>query len=202
MGYKIYVIVFVFIINVTANSFGQNINADTTGVDVKANIENGDTVYSTTMEPVYIYSDSEITPEQKEEIKKYQRLVRNVKKAYPYAQLVKKNLDEINNYLMTLKTDKEKKVYINQKEKELKEKFEDQLKNLTVTQGRILIKLIDRETGNTTYVLVKQLKGTLSAVFWQSIARIFGSNLKMKYDAEGVDKDIEYIVKQIEAGKM
>jgi hypothetical protein len=76
------------------------------------------------------------------------------------------------------------------------------LRKLTFTQGRILIKLIDRETGHTTYEIVKELKGSLSAFFWQSVARIFGSNLKMEYDAKGDDRMIEDIVIRIENGML
>lgn len=199
--FKSYHIILFLSIFFSNNAYSQD-SSDTTGVEVKAKVENGDTVYSTSMDPVYIYSDAEITPAQKDEIKKYQRLVKNVKKVYPYAKIAKEKIDEINNHVATLNTEKERKAYINQKEKELKEQFEEQLKKLTVTQGRILIKLIDRETGNTTYALVKQLKGTLSAVFWQGVARIFGSSLKTKYDAEGTDKDIELIIRQIDAGKL
>jgi hypothetical protein len=73
---------------------------------------------------------------------------------------------------------------------------------LTVTQGRILIKLIDRETGNTSYSLVKELRGSLQAFFWQGLARLFGSNLKSEYDANGQDVQIEAIVQQIERGEL
>jgi hypothetical protein len=82
------------------------------------------------------------------------------------------------------------------------DEFEDEVKHLTITQGRILMKLIDRETGDTTYYLLKDLKGNLSAVFWQAVARVFGSNLKTTYDPDGEDKLIEQIVLMIEAGQL
>ncbi|MFK5968672.1 MAG: DUF4294 domain-containing protein, partial [Candidatus Marithrix sp.] len=87
-------------------------------------------------------------------------------------------------------------------EKELKKEFEDELKNLTMTQGKLLIKLVDRETGKTTYELVKQLRGSLSAFFWQSLAKLFGSNLKTEYDAAGEDKLIEDILIRIDNGQI
>ena len=76
------------------------------------------------------------------------------------------------------------------------------MKKLTVNQGRILLKLIDRETGNTSYELVKELRGTISAVFWQTIARLFGSDLRAQYDPKGEDKLIERVVRMIETGQI
>jgi len=79
-------------------------------------------------------------------------------------------------------------------------KYEDDLKKLTMTQGRILLKLVDREIGNTSYNLVKEYRGSISAAFWQGIARLFGSNMKAEYDPKGEDAEIEEIVQLIEAG--
>jgi hypothetical protein len=78
--------------------------------------------------------------------------------------------------------------------------FEKEVKRLTVTQGIILVKLIDRETGRTSYQVIKELKGGFTAFFWQGIARIFGNNLKTEYDPENQDKVMEDIVLGIEAG--
>ena len=105
-------------------------------------------------------------------------------------------------HLQTLKTDKEKRDYIKQVEQEIKDDYEDQLKGLTITQGRILLKLIDRETGETSYDLLKEFKGNINAVFWQTLARIFGNNLKSEFDAEGDDKLINEIVMLIENGQL
>ena len=87
-----------------------------------------------------------------------------------------------------------------QVEKELLDEYEDDLKKLTITQGRILIKLVDRETGATSYELVKELRGSFSAFFWQAFARIFGSTLKAEYDPYGEDRLIEEIVLLIDNG--
>jgi len=83
-------------------------------------------------------------------------------------------------------------------EKELKKQFGEELKKLTITQGRILIKLVDRETGSSSYQLVKNMRGGLSAFMWQSLALMFNSSLKKEYDAKGDDKMIELIIHQIE----
>ena len=138
----------------------------------------------------------------KKQARRYWKLVYNLKKVIPYAKLANAKLTEINNHLPTLQTEKERKLYIKQAEKMLKNEFEDELKKLTISQGRLLIKLVDRETGETTYQLVKELKGSFSAFLWQSLARLFGSNLKSEYDVEGEDKMIEEIIILIENGQL
>lgn len=130
--------------------------------------------------------------------RRYTKLVRDLKKVYPYAQMAKKKLDEMEKEFNELETEKERKRYVKTVEKQLMDEFGDELKKLTITQGRLLLKLIDRETGSTSYELLKELRGSFSAVFWQAIARIFGSNLKSEYDAFGEDYLIERIVIQIE----
>ena len=132
--------------------------------------------------------------------RRYRRMIRNIKKAYPYAQIAGVKLKELDDQLATLNSEKEQKAYINQAEKEIMDQFEKQVKRLTVTQGIILVKLIDRETGRTSYQVIKELKGGFTAFFWQGIARIFGNNLKTKYDPENQDKVMEDIVLGIEAG--
>lgn len=134
------------------------------------------------------------------EMSQYYKMIYNLKKTYPYAQIAKYKLLEINENLKTLKTDREKKEYIVNAEKELRNQFEKDLTKLTVSQGKMLIKLIDRETGRTSYELVKELKGGFSATFWQGIARLFGSNLKIKFDPQGEDKILNELIFLYEQG--
>lgn len=134
------------------------------------------------------------------EMSQYYRLIYNLKKTYPYAQIAKYKLLEINENLKTLKTDREKKEYIEKAEKELRNQFEKELTKLTISQGKMLIKLIDRETGRTSYELVKELKGGFSATFWQGIARLFGSNLKTKFDPQGEDRILNELIFLYEQG--
>ena len=96
--------------------------------------------------------------------------------------------------------EKDRREFLKNVEKEILDEFEDDARNMTITQGRLLIKLIDRETQNTSFELIKQYRGFLSAAFWQGIARIFGSNLQAEYDPFGEDALIELIVRDIEAG--
>lgn len=132
--------------------------------------------------------------------RRYRRMIHNVKKAYPYAQVAGIRLKELDDHLLTLDSEKEQKEYIKQAEKEIMNQFEKQVKKLTITQGIILVKLIDRETGRTSYQVIKELKGGFTAFFWQGIARIFGNNLKTEYDPLDQDKIMEDIVLGIEAG--
>lgn len=130
------------------------------------------------------------------------RLKYNVKKVYPYAILASAKLKEYEMVLRTLQTEQEKKSYMKKAEDDLQSQFGPELKKLSFNQGKILIKLIDRETNSTSYELVKQLRGNFSAFMWQSLAIVFGSNLKSEYDPNGEDKLIEIAIKQIESGNI
>lgn len=133
---------------------------------------------------------------------RYERLVYNVKRVYPYALIVKDKLKEVNDELAGLPDDRERKKYIKNIEKEVFRDYEDDMRNMTFSQGKLLIRLIDRETENTSYDLIREYRGNLSASFWQGIARIFGTNLKEEYDPYGDDFLIERIVKEIELGRL
>ncbi len=128
----------------------------------------------------------------------YYRLRRNVKKAYPYAVLAAIKLKEHDAALANL-PEKKRAAYLRKVEKELKDQFTSDLKNLTMSQGKILIRLINRETGMTTYKVIKDYRGGFSAFMWQSFGLLFGNNLKWKYDpTQGEDMLIEEIIQQIQ----
>jgi hypothetical protein len=134
------------------------------------------------------------------QLRQYDRLIYNLKKTYPYAVIAREKLAEVNSQLEAVTDEKERRELLKTVEKEILGEFEDDARNMTITQGRLLIKLIDRETQNTSFELIKQYRGFLSAAFWQGIARIFGSNLKAEYDPFGEDALIELIVRDIEMG--
>jgi hypothetical protein len=134
--------------------------------------------------------------------RRHARLVYNVRRVYPYAILVRDEFGRINRLLETMPDEKTQRNFMQQYEKELFNAYEDDMKKLTFTQGKILIKLIDRETQVTSYDLIKQYRGKFSATFWQSIARIFGTNLKSSYDPGGDDYLIEQVIREIEAGRL
>ncbi|MCQ2235558.1 MAG: DUF4294 domain-containing protein [Bacteroidales bacterium] len=165
---------------------------------VRALVIDGDTVPYVVLDEVRAFARHKFKNKRAEI--RYTRLVRNVKKVLPYARMCAGEINIINEGLSELTTDKEKKAYLKVKEKELFEKFEQPLRHLTITQGRILIKLIDRETGNTSFELIRTLKGRFSAFIWQGVARLFGSNLKSEYDSEVKDAEIENIILLIDEG--
>lgn len=133
---------------------------------------------------------------------RYQRLVYNLKKVYPYALVVRAKLEEANYELEKIPDEKERKKYLRQFEKDIFGEYEDDVRDMTITQGKLLIKLIDRETLNTSYELIRQYRGSFPALFWQGIARIFGSNLKAQYDPYGEDAIMEIILIEIETGQL
>jgi len=141
-------------------------------------------------------------PEVLKNLQAYYRLRFNVIKVYPYAKLAAVKLNEMNEHVATLKNEKEKRKYIKATEAQLKTDFEEQIKNLSINQGNVLILLINRETGNTSYELIKDLRGSFNAFFAQGLAKIFGHDLKDTYEPQGKDKTIEDIVKQIESGQI
>ena len=133
-------------------------------------------------------------------LRQYTSLELKVKKVYPIAKVAAKRLEEYNKAYLSFKKEKDRREYVRQIEKDLFAEFEAEIRTMTISQGRILIKLIDRETGKSSFEIIKEFKGGFSAFFWQNIARIFGHNLKSEYDAVNEDRMIEYIIWQIDAG--
>lgn len=191
-----------FLIVFNLQAFSQDtIRMELGGLPVIAIISNDDTLYTSELETAVI------SPEKKRkaatrDLRQYRRLIYNVKKVYPYAKLAGSKFDEVSAHLQSLEKNKDQREYIKQIEDELLKDYEEELKNLTITQGRILIKLIDRETSKTSYEVVRELRGSFQAAFWQAIARIFGSNLKTEFDPEGEDKMLEEIMTMIEKGQL
>ena len=133
---------------------------------------------------------------------RYERLVYNIKRVYPYALIVKGKLKEVDAELENLPDDKGRKKYLKNIEKQVFHDYENDISQLTITQGKLLIRLIDRETQNTSYELIKEYRGKISAAFWQGIARFFGTNLKEEYNPSGDDALIEKIISEIESGRL
>ncbi len=167
------------------------------GTTHRATVLGKDTVAVIDLQPVMIMAPRVFTSRSEE--MRYYRLVQNVKKAYPYAHLAGIKLREYEVFLSAL-SEPERRRALRDIEKEILDQFEEDLKSLTRTQGVILIKLIDRETTHTSYDILRDFRGLVSAVFWQSLARIFGYNLRTQYDPNGEDRLIEEIVLMIEAG--
>lgn len=136
------------------------------------------------------------------ETNKGRRLANNVKKVYPYAKLAGAKMQEYDSILANINDKTERNRLMKQAEKEITDQYTDELKNLTITQGLILVRLIDRETGNTTYQVVRELRGKVRAFFYQGFARLWGYNLKTEYDPHNnpEDDEIETIMTLLERG--
>jgi hypothetical protein len=160
----------------------------------------GDTLLHSTIKEVSVYPEPQFS--SRRDLRRYERLIYNIKIVHPYAVMAADMLNELNQTFTELKTERERQQFVKQVERKLMNEFEDELKSLTITQGRLLIKLIDRETGNTSYELLRELRGSFSAFFWQAVARLFGSNLKTTFDADGEDKLIDQIIILMENGQI
>jgi len=170
-----------------------------TGTVMQYKVENGDTVYYAHIKELIIRTPRKFKNSADE--RQFWRLVNNVKRVYPYAKLAGIKLHNMNEEYMKMTSERDKKAFSKKVENELKAEFEGELRKLTINQGRILMRLVDRETGNTTYEILKDFRGSASAVLWQTVAKVFGSNLKTTYDpTKGEDKIIERIILEIEEG--
>lgn len=173
-------------------AFGQN-----NGEVVKGTVYEGDTIPVVDLKEVIVFSWGVMTKKAERQLT---RLMKNVKVVYPYAKLAGIKLVEYEDVLANVESNKERRQIMKQVEKEIEAEYGQELRDLTITQGKILLKLIDRETGNSSYDLVSDLRGEFLAVFYQAFARLFTYDLKVKYDPKGEDKDIEMIIMLIESG--
>jgi hypothetical protein len=161
-------------------------------------IEDGDTIPHFNLSPVYIYSEKKHKNRFDEQ--QYWRLVMRVKKVLPYAKEAAYLLQKYELEVPPDARNRDRRAYVHKAEDELMKKYESTFKKMSVNDGRVLIKLIDRETNHVSYDIIEEVKGGFSAVFWQGVARIFGNNLKTQYDPLGEDRQIEQIVQYIEMG--
>ena len=156
-------------------------------------VEKGDSVPLVHILPVYVFS-------RPVDLRRYRKLVDAVKKVYPIARIAKAKMAAMEEELCLLPTKNAQKAYIRQVYNQIKEEYTPVLKHMTRTQGKVLLKLIDRETEYTAYEVLKEFRGGFVAGFWQGVSRIFGQNLKSEYDKQNEDRMIEQIVIYYEAG--
>ena len=188
------------LLNVCVLCSVQLIYAQQTGVydtvKTQAIIYEGDTLEMKTLEFAFAYA--KLTAAQVKANAKYNRLRNAVYVTYPYARRAGTVMNDINEKMVNVKSKEERKNYIKSREKELKKEFTDPLTNLSVYQGKVLMKLINRETGNNCYEIIKEYKGGITARVYQTVAFFFDSNLKQSYDADTDDATIEHIVKEVQ----
>jgi hypothetical protein len=158
-------------------------------------VYDGDTMTYAQLDMVTVFG--EMTPEQRKAKQKWTRLRNAVYVTYPYAKKASFIINDVNRNLMSIKDPTARKKYLSSREKELKKEFTAPLTALSVYQGKVLMKLINRETQNSCYNIIKEYRGGFSASFWQTIAWVFGSSLKQDYDPTGEDADMELIVLEV-----
>ena len=160
----------------------------------------GDTIPYVSLSAVYIYQPIQFKNKRQE--RRYNKLVRDVKKVLPIANEVQRAIIETYEYLMTLPDEKARQRHLKAVEKSIKEQYTPRMKKLTFAQGKLLIKLVDRQTNSTGYELVKAFLGPFRAGFYQAFAALFGASLKKEYDPEGEDAMTERVVRMVENGQL
>ena len=201
-GKKYFLFLSILVLFLTAgiNSFAQQSSPPKYGPNdtllVPIYVINGDTIPARTLMMVWV--SAPMTRAMGKRMEEWTRLRNAVYVTYPYARKAGIIMNEMNVKLAKMTSEGEKKSYIKSKEKDLKKEFTDPMEQLSVYQGKILMKLINRQTGNNCYDIIKEYKGGFTARFWQTVAFFFGSNLKQPYDANGDDKQMESIVLEVE----
>lgn len=164
----------------------------------KAQVYNGDTVAVVNLREVFIYPA--VRFKNKKDQVKYDKLVRDVKRTLPYAKMVYETLIETYEYMETLPNDKARQAHLKRMEKELFAQYKPELKKLSLSQGKLMIKLIDRECNQSSFNLLKAYLGGFRAGFWNIFAGMLGASLKTEYDPKGKDAMTERIVVLVENG--
>lgn len=160
----------------------------------------GDTIARVQLPTLYVFEPLQF--KNKRQQRRYNKLVRDVKKVLPLSKEIRGIIIETYELLQTLPTDKARQEHIRRVEKGLKKQYTPRLKKLTYSQGKLLIKLVDRETNQTSYELVRAFMGPFKAGFYQTFAALFGASLKKEYDAEGDDQLTERVILMVENGQL
>lgn len=163
-------------------------------------VEGTDTIPFVYLKEVLIYPPLKFKNEK--ERREYNKLVRDVKRTLPYAKLIYDTLIETYEYIETMPDDKERNDHLKRMEKELFKQYKPELKKLTLSQGKLLIKLIDRECNQSSYQIVGAFLGKFRATFWNIFAGMLGASLKSEYDPKGADALTERVVQLVERGML
>lgn len=195
---KFFLIVFVLMVILFSPSKMQAQMQDAGEMVVPARVFDGDTMPFYTLPEVIVFSFRPFKSTKDE--KQTKRLINNVKKVYPFAKLAAAKMKFYDQLAQNATSGRERDRINKRAEEDLKNQFEADIRTMTRSQGRLLIKLIDRETGKSSYEIIKLSRGAFRAVFWQSMSSFFGMDLKDKYEKDGDDAAIEKIVQLIEKG--
>lgn len=169
-------------------------------VKVSKALVDGDSIQYVELNPLYIYPPPSFKNDRQRQA--YNRLVANVKKVLPIAKEVNAIIIETYEYLQTLPSKKAREEHLRYVEKSIRREYTPRMKKLSYQQGKLLIKLVYRECNSSSYQLIQAFLGPIRAGFYQAFAALFGASLTKKYDAEGVDRLTERIVRQVEAGQI
>ena len=156
----------------------------------------GDTIEAKTLVDVRLYA--RLSNAQRRARAEWTRLRNAIYVTFPYAKRAGLVMNDVNAHLVGIADEKDRKKYIQSREKDLKKEFADPLTNLSIYQGKVLMKLINRETGNNCYEIIKEYKGGFIARFYQTVAFFFSTNLKQPYDKKGDEAEMEKIVQEVE----
>ena len=159
-----------------------------------------DTILFVNLSEIIVYPEMKFRNEKERQA--YTKLVRDVKRTYPYARLIYNTLIETYEYIETMPDDKTKQAHLKRMEKDLYNQFKPEMKKMTLAQGKLLIKLVDRECNQTSYNLALAYLGSIRATFWNVFAGMFGASLKSSYDPNGKDAMTEQVVQLVERGQI
>ncbi len=169
-------------------------------VKVGKALVDGDSIQYMELSSVYVYPEP--TFQSKRQQQQYTRLVKNVKRVLPLAKQIRQLLIETAEYIETIPTQKERDEHLKRVEADIVREYKPQMKKLTFSQGKLLIKLVDRECHSTAYEAMQAFIGPIRSGMWQAFAWMFGASLKKGYDPEGVDRLTERVVLMVEAGQL
>lgn len=188
----------IFILILSFLKFGLNAQQQDSGQWVMGIIEGNDTIIHIRVGDVWVFPDKQFSGKRQQQ--RYSRYVEKVKKVYPLAIEARILLKKYEPVYYSLDNQRDRRKLMKNLEKELLDKHKEELKKWSISDGKILLKLINRETDRTAYTIIKDFRGEFSAVFWQGIARLFKNNLKDGYHPEDEDRILEEIVRKIEMG--
>ncbi len=161
-------------------------------------IQGNDTIISVRIKEIWVFPERKFS--SKREQRYYSRYVAKVKKVYPLAVEARDLLKKYEPQYYALSSQRDRRKLMKKLEQELLDQHKEELKKWSISDGKILLKLINRETDRTAYTIIRDFRGEVSAIFWQGIARLFKNNLKDEYSPSNEDKYLEEIVRKIESG--
>ena len=196
---KILVVIMAFAVS-SFSVYGQSTSGESTLSVVQAIIIGNDTVPYFVLPTYYCYPPLKFKNKKEEQF--YWRTVRDVKVVLPYVRHIRKVMEKTNEALMSMPDKASRDAYMKNFEKRIYKENETKFKDLTLNQGKLIIRLLDRETNNTSYELIKAYRGSFSAGFWQIFALVLGADLKTKYGTKEEDAVIERVIVLVEAGQL